>query len=38
MSEEMTGAEMVVRALKGSDGKLTAVYLTVGKDGFVPQG
>lgn len=34
----VTGAHVVVRALKGSDGKLTAVYLTVGKDGFVPQG
>jgi len=32
------GAHVVVRALKADDGTLTAAFVTVGKDGFVPPG
>jgi hypothetical protein len=33
-----TGAHVVVRAFKADDGTLTAGFVTVGKDGFVPRG
>lgn len=32
------GAHVVVRASKAADGTLTAAFITVGKDGFVPPG
>ena len=32
------GAHVVVRGFKGADGKVTAAFITVGKDGFVPAG
>src|SRR6185312_4520437 len=34
----VVGAHLVVRAFKGDDGALTAAFVTVGKDGFVPRG
>jgi len=34
----VAGAHVVVRAFKGTDGTLTAGFVTVGKDGFVPRG
>ena len=32
----MVGAHVVVRAIKNDDGSLTAGFVSVGKDGFVP--
>lgn len=32
------GAHVVVRGFKAGDGKVTASFITVGKDGFVPAG
>ena len=33
-----TGAHVVVRAAKATDGTLTAAFITVGRDGFIPPG
>jgi len=34
----VAGAHVVVRGFKGADGKVAAAFITVGKDGYVPQG